>query len=554
MTPDAATGAERDERLARVFEELTAQQRRGVRPDLDAAARQHPDLIDELRELLNIAQLADIARAIPGTQSTLGRADTDGRPTASLPRSFDGYELREEVGRGAMGVVYKAWEPSLQRFVALKMILRGEHASAADLARFRGEAQSAARLSHRNIVPVYKVGDCDGRAYFCMEFIEGRPLSALVGAGPLAPERAARYVAAIALAVHHAHQNGILHRDLKPSNILIDREDQPLVTDFGLAKRVEGGASLTGTGAIVGTPSYMAPEQAVGSRDTTTPASDVYSLGAILYELLTGRPPFQAASVWDVLLMVRSEEPIRPRLLNRKIPPDLEMICLKCLEKRPEHRYASALALAEDLERFLQSEPVAARASSLAYFVGRLIRETHHAPVMENWGGLWMVHSLKIFLLCAVTNWMYWQGYRSHLPYLLLWSIGLVAWGSIFWAWRRRGGPVTFVERQVAHAWGAGVAASIGAFLVEVLLGLPVLILSPVLAIMAGMVFLMKAGTLTGWFYVAAALSFLVAVPMALFPEVGPLLFGLVSGLGFFVPGLKYYRQRRRAGTAADSD
>jgi serine/threonine-protein kinase len=548
MSEQTATGTERDERLAQLFEELTGQQRHGQRPDLDAVARAHPDLIDELRELLNVAQLADFARPATGTLPTLVKDTTSCAPPAgALPRTFDGYELREEVGRGAMGVVYKAWEPSLQRFVALKMILRGDQASAADVARFRGEAQAAARLTHRNIVPVYKVGEADGLAYFCMEYVPGVPLSALIAGGPLAPERAARYVAAIARAVHHAHTSGILHRDLKPANVLIDGEDQPLVTDFGLAKRVEGGANLTGTGAVVGTPSYMAPEQALGRGATAGPAADVYSLGAVLYELLTGRPPFQAASVWDVLLMVRTEEPIRPRLLNRKIPPDLEMICLKCLEKRPEHRYAAALALAEDLERYLGSEPVVARSSSLAYFVGRLFRETHHAPVMENWGGLWMVHSLKLFLLCAVTNWMYWQGYDSHLPYLLLWSIGLIAWGSFFWAWRRRGGPVTFVERQIAHAWGAGVAASIGAFLVEVLLDRPVLSLSPMLAIMAGMVFLMKAGTLTGWFYVAAAAAFLTAIPMALFPAVGPLIFGAVCALGFFVPGLKYYRQRRRA-------
>jgi serine/threonine-protein kinase len=551
MSPEAT--ADRDERLARLFEELSEQQRRGLRPDVEAVARQHPDLADELRQLVNLAQIADaFARpASSGTRATLPlpRASQVAPEAAAgpPPRFFDGYELIEEIGRGAMGVVYKAWESSLQRFVALKMVLRGEHASAADLARFRGEAQAAARLSHRNIVPVYKVGEQGGQAYFCMEYVAGTTLSAAAAAGPLPQERAARYLAAIARAVHHAHEHGILHRDLKPSNVLLDGDDQPRVTDFGLAKRVEGGATLTGTGAIVGTPSYMAPEQAAGGEGKVGPPADIYALGAILYELLTGRPPFQGASVWDVLLLVRTEEPVRPRLLNRKIDPDLEMICLKCLEKRPEHRYGTALALAEDLERFLQSEPVEARTSSLAYFVGRLFRETHHAPVMENWGGLWMVHSVKIFLLCAVTNWMLWEGFDSHLPYLLLWSIGLVTWGSLFWAWRRRGGPVTFVERQVAHAWGAGVAASIGMFVVEVLLGLPVLTLSPVLAIAAGMVFVMKAGTLTGWFYVAAILSFLTAIPMALFPQVGPLLFGLVSAVGFFVPGLKYYLQRRRS-------
>jgi serine/threonine protein kinase len=550
MPPETA---QREERLAQLFEELSAQQRHGLRPDVESVCRQHPDLADELRQLLNLAQIADAVAQPASRQSTLLQAPA-GPPAAAPPRCFDGYELIEEIGRGAMGVVYKAWEPSLQRHVALKMILRGDRASMADLARFRGEARAAARLTHRNIVPVYKVGEHQGRDYFCMELVEGTTLAALAAAGPLPQERAAHYVAAIARAVHHAHDQGILHRDLKPSNVLIDRDDQPRVTDFGLAKRVAGepgvsisGVALTQTGAIVGTPNYMAPEQAAACQSEVGPAADIYALGAILYELLTGRPPFQAASVWDVLLLVRTEEPVRPRLLNRKVHPDLEMICLKCLEKRPEHRYGSALALAEDLERFLHSEPVEARRSTLAYFVGRLFRETHHAPVMENWGGLWVVHSFTLFLLCAVTNWMYWQGHKSHWPYLLLWSIGLVAWSGIFWAWRRRGGPVTFVERQIAHAWGAGVAASIGVLLVEVLLGLDVLKLSPVLAIAAGMVFIMKAGTLTGWFYIAAGLCFLTAIPMALFPNVGPLLFGLAAAVGFFVPGLKYYLQRRRS-------
>src|SRR5262249_1563905 len=225
------------------------------------------------------------------------------------------------------------------------------------------------------------------------------------------------------------------------------------------------------------------------------------------------------------------------------IDPDLELVCLKCLEKRPEHRYATAAALADDLEAYLKSEPVSARVSSLTYFLSRLLRETHHAPVLENWGVLWIWHSLMLFLLCAGTNALYLLGERSHLTYLTLWGVGLVAWGSFFWAWRRLGGPVTFVERQMAHAWAAGVAASVGTFVVVVLLGLPVLLLSPMLAVCAGMVFLFKAGTLSGWFYVAAAVSFLTAVPMALLPEVGPLLFGAVSAAAFFVPGLKYYRQ-----------
>src|SRR5947209_579089 len=220
-----------------------------------------------------------------------------------------------------------------------------------------------------------------------MQYVAGRPLAARTAVGPLPQRQAATYLAAIARAVEDAHAHGILHRDLKPSNILLDEDDRPLVTDFGLAKRVADGESLTGTGAIVGTPSYMAPEQTEGKPASA--ASDVYALGAILYEVLTGRPPFLAASVVETLLLIRSDEPVRPRLLNPAIDTDLELICRKCLEKRPEHRYASAAELARDLDAFRAGEPVSARGSSLAYFLVRLFRDTHHAPVLENWGVLW---------------------------------------------------------------------------------------------------------------------------------------------------------------------
>ncbi|HYV39756.1 MAG TPA: serine/threonine protein kinase, partial [Gemmataceae bacterium] len=217
-----------------------------------------------------------------------------------------------------------------------------------------------------------------------------------------------------------------------------------------------------------------------------------------------------------------------------------------CLEKRPDHRYASAAQLAGDLDAFLGGEPVSARSSSLAYFVSRIFRETHHAPVMENWGGLLMLHSFMLLLLCVVTNVLKLANVRDHLTYLLLWSIGLIVWGIIFWNWRRRGGAVTFVERQMAHGWAAGVAASIGIFIVEVLLGLEVLKLTPVLAVVGGMVFLFMAGTVSGWFYLPAGLCFLGAVPMALWPEAAPTMFGVVTALGFFVPGLKYYRMAQK--------
>ncbi|MEI7685348.1 MAG: serine/threonine-protein kinase [Planctomycetota bacterium] len=543
---------DREERLASVLDSLAARQQAGHDVDWPQLRERHPDLVDEVRQLLAVGQIVDglVRSDTPTVQSRPPFTAAD----APLPRPFDRFQLVEELGRGGMGVVYKAWDPELQRHVALKMILRGAHASAEDLARFRQEAKASAGLTHPNIVPVYQVGDAGGQAFFCLKFIPGPTLAQLVAAGPLPQREAAAILSAIARAVQHAHERGVLHRDLKPSNVLLDEQHHPLVTDFGLAKRffadasVAGGGSggITGTGAILGTPSYMAPEQADASG-SSSPASDIYSLGAILYELLTGRPPFLASSPVDTLLLVRSEEPVRPKLLNPNIDLDLELICRKCLEKSPAHRYVSASALADDLDAFLSGEPVSARTSSVVYLVTRFFRDTHNAPVLENWGLLWMWHSLALLLLCVVTGGLYAAGVDGHLTYLLLWSIGLVVWGTAFWNLRRRSGPVTFVEREIAHAWAAGVIASIAVFVIEVLLGLPVLTLTPILAVVAGMIFLVKAGTLSGGFYLAAIASFLIAAPMAIVgPPWSPVLFGLVSALSFFIPGLKYYRQLKR--------
>jgi serine/threonine-protein kinase len=562
MTPSTAPPPEvaRDEKLARLLTEFSEQMRQGRPPDLEQAARDHPELADELRELWAAVQIAEeFARP-----QSLSQNPTIDRPTApaaaapaapsGLPRSFGDFELLEELGRGGMGVVYKAWQKSLGRTVALKMILRGELASPADLARFRGEAESAARLDHPNIVAVHGFDECDGQAFFSMQYVEGTTLAQRVAGGPLPPREAAQLVATVARAVHHAHQNGILHRDLKPSNVLLDKQGRPHVTDFGLAKRVAGPggqpgvASLTRSGAIVGTPSYMPPEQVSGKRGLLSPASDVYSLGVILYELLTGRPPFQAAAPLDTLMLVLEQDPVPPRLLNPQVDRELEMICLKCLQKPADLRYPTARQLAEDLEAFLEGGELSARPSGLGYFVGRMLRQTHHAPVLENWGLLWMWHSLKILLLCAVTNWMAWKGIDSHTPYLVLWSVGLLTWGWIFWTLRRRGGPVTFVERQIAHLWGAGIIASICMFVVEWVIGRHVLELSPMLAVAAGMIFFAKAGILSGEFYFWALAMFVTAGLMAVFPDVAILLFGVVSAASFFFPGLKYHRQRIRSG------
>jgi len=284
-----------------------------------------------------------------GIESGLGRQE------------FGDYELIEEIARGGMGVVYRARDKRLNRVVALKMMLHGRFSNAEFVRRFQTEAEAIAQLRHPSIVTIYEVGECEGYHFLSMELIEGRSFAELAGDKPLPGARAAAYVATIAEAIDYAHRQGVLHRDLKPSNLLLDASDRPRVTDFGLAKLVHSDADLTVTGQSLGSPSYMAPEQAAGRAKQSGAAGDIYSLGAVLYHLITGRPPFQGESMHDVLLQAQSAEPIAPSRLNPSVRADLETICLKCLEKEPVKRYAAAGDLAADLRRFIADEPIRAR-------------------------------------------------------------------------------------------------------------------------------------------------------------------------------------------------
>jgi serine/threonine-protein kinase len=345
-------------------------------------------------------------------------------------------------------------------------------------------------------------------------------------------------------AIEYAHEQGVVHRDLKPSNILIDLQGNPYVSDFGLARRIDIDPSLTPSGALLGTPSYMAPEQAgspsSGGRPAVGPASDVYSLGAILYHMLTGRPPFQAATPAETILLALEHDPIPPRALNPRVSPDIEMIVLKCLQKSPALRYPTAEALAADLEAFLRGDPVSARSTSLRALAARMLGETHHAPIAENWGLLWIYHSIAMIVFFGATNWLYLAGVRARWPYVAIFSVGLCGWAAIFWALRRRGGPIRFVEKQLAHVWGAGIIAINLVFLVEWLLGLPVLALAPMIAVTNGMLFLIKGGMLSGGYYLQAALTFLAIFPMVAYPRFAPLIFGSVAAACFLATGLKY--------------
>ena len=495
----AVLSSAEEERLAELLEELSEQKGSAAQAHLERLAAIHPDLAGQLRELFAAMMVTDAVvehstiyeNGLAGAASRPApppRLDTGGFVPGStpLPARFGDYTLLEELGRGGMGVVYRAIQESLGRTVAVKMLLRRDLASPADLARFRSEAEAAARLDHPGIVSILEVCEHDGLPFYSMRFIEGTTLARRLAEGSITPREGARLLAKVADAIQAAHSGGVLHRDLKPSNILIDGVGEPHVSDFGLAKRLEADQSVTHTGAILGTPCYMSPEQAAGSRGEIGPSSDVWSLGAILYQMLTGRHPFQASSPMDTLLAVLESDPPVPRSIDRQVDRDLEMIALKSLQKPQELRYASAGALAADLRAFLAGEPVAARSGGLADVVARLFRETHHAVVLENWGLLWMWHSVVVLALSVITDVLAWQHVESRWPYLVLWGGGLALWAPIFWALRHRAGPVTAVERQIAHVWGGTVLASVLLFWVEALLGQPVLKLSPVLALLAG--------------------------------------------------------------------
>jgi serine/threonine-protein kinase len=329
-------------------------------------AAECPELVAELGcRIQALERMEALLGVSPGQAATPPTTDTDASvacPLADtvLPR-LPGYEILEVLGQGGMGVVYKARQTALNRLVALKMILTGPHARPEQLSRFRAEAEAAAQLHHPNIVPIYEVGDYAGGPYFSMEYIEGGSLAQKLASSMLPARQAAQMVQSLAEAIQTAHQHGIVHRDLKPANVLLAADGTLRITDFGLAKRLESATGTTQSGAIMGTPSYIAPEQAEGKNRQVGPAVDVYALGAILYEALTGRPPFQGETTLDTLEQVRSQEPVAPSRLQPKVPRDLETICLTCLAKEPHKRYANAAGLAEDLRRFLAGEPILAR-------------------------------------------------------------------------------------------------------------------------------------------------------------------------------------------------
>ena len=377
-SPEIPPTDDPDEWLAIGLEELSGLDAVAAGKRLQQLSDARPDLAVELRELYATTQVAadvalfqssDVADVLSGVDQA-GHSDS-----LAIGMRVGDYELREEIGRGGMGVVYRAHQKTLERVVALKMIPNATFAAEHELARLRSEAQAAARLNHPHIIPVYDVGEHNGQPWFSMQLIEGKTLSTRLMDGPMPDDDAVTLLIPIVEAIEAAHSAGVLHRDIKPSNILIRKDGEPFITDFGLAKRVSvaeeslvlSGSEdgLTISGAIVGTPSWMSPEQAASDHDSIGPASDVYSLGAVLYAMLAGRPPFQAANPVDTMRMVIEQDPPVVRVLNPGVDSDLEMIVLKCLQKPRDLRYASAAELAADLDAWRNQQPISARRSTI---------------------------------------------------------------------------------------------------------------------------------------------------------------------------------------------
>ncbi|MCI0738582.1 MAG: serine/threonine protein kinase [Gemmataceae bacterium] len=482
----------------------------GIRPGKETLIAKNPQLAGALQCLELLERMAP-PHPQPLSRQGRGEASEDERATvAALPARDTGagqrleihlqssdlgkYEVECELGRGGMGVVFKARQKDLGRPVALKMILSSHLASDEHLERFQDEAKAAAGLHHPNIVAIYEAGQINGQPFFAMQYVSGPSLAKRIRQGPLTPEEAARIVLAIARAVDHLHQNGIVHRDLKPSNILLDERGTPFVTDFGLVKMLSGDShSRTSTGVIIGTPSYMAPEQAAAQKYKVSALSDIYSLGAILYELLTGRPPFAADSPLDTLVQVIESEPIPPRRLCPAVPRELETICLRVLEKNPADRYPSAAALADDLERFLKNEEIECPTPGI---VNRLLRWTRREPALAA--------RLVTLAICIGLAQISFQFFRTIPVSLHLHILGILAlWGLLSAVCQRLMRTVNWSD-DVRFLWaGLDVVLYTWVMVVDEALLSPIIIGFPLLVAASGLWFRVPLV----WFTTAIAMA-----------------------------------------------
>jgi serine/threonine-protein kinase len=460
-------------------------------------------------------------------------------------QEFGKYRLEAEIGRGGMGVVYRARQTDLDRVVAVKMILSSRLASGDDVQRFYAEAKAAATVKHPNIVGIHEVGQVHGQHYFAMDYVAGQSLAQLLRGGSMASDKAAECVLLVARAVHFLHEHNIVHRDLKPSNILVDEDGTPYVTDFGLAKVFSGDSAHTQTGTIVGTPSYMSPEQAAGRSADVSPQSDVYSLGAILYELLCGRPPYREKTPLDTLVQVLEGEPTIITLVNPAVSRELELICLRCLEKAPKDRYASAAELADDLERHLRREPIEAQPPGVFHAVRRWVRRE---PALVS-----RLAGLGVATVIVQAAYLYNRSINELGYHLQIMSI-LGAWAVVSFLFQRLLHRENWVD-TARFAWAAADAALLTLLLSTICrhapqgpipyapLG-PLLIGYPLLVAASGMFFRVRLV----WFMTAACLIsyavLLICHPDQRNPPHYPMIFGAVLGVLGVIVAYQVYRVR----------
>jgi serine/threonine protein kinase len=503
------------------------------------------------------------------TTQCVGSASAPCPPTER--HEVPGYEILDELGRGGMGVVYKARQRGLNRLVALKMILSGSHAGTEDVTRFRLEAETVARLQHPNIVQIYEVGEHEGIPFLSLEFCNGGTLASRLAGKPLPPREAAALIEQVAHGIQAAHEAGIVHRDLKPGNILLTAsgcapppdadlsgEASPLllhwvpkVTDFGLAKRMQEGSAgrgLTRTGTVMGTPSYMAPEQAGNARHIG-PTADVYGLGAVLYELLTGRPPFLAATHIDTVLQVMHQEPLPPRMLNRHIDHDLERIVLKCLEKQPHLRYASARELANDLRRYQQGEPVSARSVNLLERLQRELGHSEYDAEMRPWGKALMALGGVIGLSQLGVTLLLQAKAPEFVCYWVPRCIVLLTLAFLFWKYRPTHSlwPSTAAERSLWAVWVGYVLTYASLFWVIGALGGDHLSIYGPMTAVSGLAWFTMGGHVWGGCYLIG-LGFLALAPVVAQTQGSPwspFWFGLLWAAALLILGGRYARRRR---------
>lgn len=516
----------------------------------------HPDSADDLRQFLEdherILQLAQPWRSDESGRLSSGQdtphshhepTNPDGRleqtavfeaPGSRLGR-FGDYELLHEIARGGMGVVYKARQLSLNRIVAIKMILQGRLQEGEDIERFQLEAKAIAKLTHPHIVVIHDVGQCGDQHYFSMEYVEGQSLAELLRGGSLTFQKSVEYVEQVARAVHFAHQHGVIHRDIKPSNVLIDETDRARVTDFGLAKHIDRGQELTVTGQLLGTPAYMAPEQITNRHGEIGPSCDVYGLGVLLYELLTGQPPFRGRDHIDTLLQILECDPPEPRQLNPNIPRELEVICLKCLEKDPKHRYASAGALAEDLGRYLQGDSLSISSPKMVDRVVRTLERSQFDREVQAASRFVLNVAWIAFLAHAAVYVNYLM--RAPHPFANVIATRLaeaVAMFLAFWPWRKSWFPPRgAAARQLWSIWLGYLIGSLMLFVLDFLLtpqgevfyGLRAY---PAMAVLASLCFFVLGSSYWGYCYVLGAVFFALAFLMTFWLGVAPLFYGAV--------------------------